>query len=1102
MRAMSTLSLPTRLARLSFLVVALALGPGFSPGFSIDGFESAVSAIELAMEKGDRSNAATLLRRAVGELERDGSLDAGTRLERSRKLGGLALELDCHPEDLRLRKTIVELLAGASRLELLAAQADLGRAHAAVDELDQGRKLLEEVLAAELGLLERENEELLETRHSLGTTLHRLDLFEGASTHLEDVLAVRVGILAADDQILLTTKRDVAAVRRALGDLEGARLLLADVVAAREGQGASEDPAAVQARAELAGTEAQLGNLSRARELFEQLPRPAGASPGDSSVDDGLLAEIGRVQRAIDEAQEVEALAGAGMRHERLLEVFGDLKPPDAGPGPTLPAPTGVFPDVPGFPNPGQGFPPGAPGLPELPSHRQQPDPAKPDRLGGLLSGSLPQMPTPGQDGEQFIKDLELGLEGPSPDLAEMEEKFRRLQSTLTSSQLFDAHLKLARKHLASSNPAPAIAHLDELLATSDRRPDDPELVAAKRELALTKRDLGKPEGARTLLREVLQAEKQLFPREHPRLHETREALAWVEIELRGPALEVVVELLDGMRARIRSVSCLAPRVARESARAELRRLGAAVSLLVALEGSVGRQAALERDVFAVLETLRALSTSLPPTGDPAELRQLQNRAARLRAELADLCQPSAELGSEGWRERVHALDEDLREAEEELRARTPGIQGLLDEIGASGASQRLAEGEAVLTFFRYARTSAERTVEQRMLAFVLRRDGRLSRIDLGASAELERLVSAWRGSIIKQGERGISLASGQHPPEPVDPGPSGRALRAAVLDPLLGALEGAQRVHVCLDDVLFLVPLDALPLEEEGVLGDRLRLLHLSSLAQLLAPETPGSSERVLALAGGIDYEATTEEARATSQAVTPPLGASDRLTLKPLEGTRTEVQALARLFEARTGRVPRLLTGQSVTRSALRAALEGATHVHLATHGWFAGDDERSQGDDAPLVAGGMRGADIVRGFAPLALCGLGLSGANLPPDELGRVEGILTAEELAGFPLAACELAVLSACETNVGLRRAGQGIQSLQTALHEAGARSSLTSLWSVSDDSTVLLMEAFYHGLWEQGLSKSEALWRAKRSLRERGLAPWHWAGWVLTGDAS
>src|SRR5262249_57153740 len=97
----------------------------------------------------------------------------------------------------------------------------------------------------------------------------------------------------------------------------------------------------------------------------------------------------------------------------------------------------------------------------------------------------------------------------------------------------------------------------------------------------------------------------------------------------------------------------------------------------------------------------------------------------------------------------------------------------------------------------------------------------------------------------------------------------------------------------------------------------------------------------------------------------------------------------------------------------------------------------------------------------------------------DALDRVPGILTAEELASFDLSHCELAVLSACETNVGTRRAGQGIQSLQTALHAAGARSAITSLWKVDDAATQRLFELFYTKLWREKLRKSEALWQAQ-----------------------
>jgi hypothetical protein len=35
----------------------------------------------------------------------------------------------------------------------------------------------------------------------------------------------------------------------------------------------------------------------------------------------------------------------------------------------------------------------------------------------------------------------------------------------------------------------------------------------------------------------------------------------------------------------------------------------------------------------------------------------------------------------------------------------------------------------------------------------------------------------------------------------------------------------------------------------------------------------------------------------------------------------------------------------------------------------------------------------------------------------------------------------------------------------------------------------------------EGLPAREALWRAKRVLRERGDAPCNWAGWVLIGDS-
>ena len=84
-------------------------------------------------------------------------------------------------------------------------------------------------------------------------------------------------------------------------------------------------------------------------------------------------------------------------------------------------------------------------------------------------------------------------------------------------------------------------------------------------------------------------------------------------------------------------------------------------------------------------------------------------------------------------------------------------------------------------------------------------------------------------------------------------------------------------------------------------------------------------------------------------------------------------------------------------------------------------------------------------------------------------------------------------LSACDTNVGERRAGQGVASLQKALQMAGARSVITSLWKVPDEATKELMLDFYRRLWVEKKpkcagavgSEDEAARRARTSAAGR-----------------
>jgi len=345
-----------------------------------------------------------------------------------------------------------------------------------------------------------------------------------------------------------------------------------------------------------------------------------------------------------------------------------------------------------------------------------------------------------------------------------------------------------------------------------------------------------------------------------------------------------------------------------------------------------------------------------------------------------------------------------------------------------------------------------------------------------------------------------------------------GALLCARLVDPCLAALgsERPGRVFVVLDDFLHLVPLEALPLDgaPDAVdvrLGETLTLRTETTVLRLVAPARTAAANGTLLVLGGIDFGAQGS-ARSALLAATPPIASNRsgaRASFQPLIQSRYEAEAVGGLFEELTGGEPLIFLRGDATKRALAEHAASARYLHIATHGWFASESGAvsmldrvgaDEGQRAALELSVDRAQDTIVGFLPETLCGLALAGANNGVDEHGRVPGIFTAEELATLDLSNCELAVLSACETNVGIRRAGQGIQSLQTALHAAGARTAITSLWKVDDAATRRLFELFYTKLWSDELGHADALWQAKMALRSEGHPTRDWAGWVLTGD--
>lgn len=98
---------------------------------------------------------------------------------------------------------------------------------------------------------------------------------------------------------------------------------------------------------------------------------------------------------------------------------------------------------------------------------------------------------------------------------------------------------------------------------------------------------------------------------------------------------------------------------------------------------------------------------------------------------------------------------------------------------------------------------------------------------------------------------------------------------------------------------------------------------------------------------------------------------------------------------------------------------------------------------------------------------------------------------------------DLVVLSACNTSLGEMAQGEGILSLTRGFFYSGAKSVVSSLWSVNDKSTKYIIAQFYLNL-ESGQSKTEALNHAKRSYLKNHslseLSPYYWSAFILIGD--
>lgn len=113
------------------------------------------------------------------------------------------------------------------------------------------------------------------------------------------------------------------------------------------------------------------------------------------------------------------------------------------------------------------------------------------------------------------------------------------------------------------------------------------------------------------------------------------------------------------------------------------------------------------------------------------------------------------------------------------------------------------------------------------------------------------------------------------------------------------------------------------------------------------------------------------------------------------------------------------------------------------------------------------------------------------------------LLFVKDIYNIPLSA-EMVTLSACQTNFGEHRKGEGIISLARSFSFSGTCNINTSLWNVNDLKTAQLMSSFYKNI-KKGNSKDQAMRQAKLKLiRDQDITmhahPFFWGAMIPIGD--
>ncbi len=1099
-----------------------------------------------ALGRGSSPETVKLARRALGIRERalgPDHPDVGVALRGLARIlyesGDLAAALPLAERALRLHEATLD----STDLRLAATLENRAFLHGAGGELEAALALFQRALAIRREVLGPDDLTVAAVAHRTGFTMSALGEFAPAMQLMEEALRVRQAALPADDPELATSYNDLAIPHYYLGNYARAESLLVQAISIRERQLGPEHPALAKSIDLLGIVQLDTGRIEEAQQSWTRALRIREKAQGpDHRSVAGVLVNLMLAAQALGAYEDAAALC------ERALDIYERTLGSDHPlVGVTLNNLGSVYRDLGDHARARRRF------EQSLSIQTKALGPEHPElahvlwNLGSLLVA----------DGDLAAarplleRSLAIRLTALGPDHPEIATNLEGLA-------------QLARREGRSTE---ARTNYEQALAIANRHPGS-EAVAAGclaglADLAADQGDLAQAE---SLYSAALTIRRERLGEEHPLLAETMESLGWVAAA-RGrthDALDLALGAERIARDHLRMMLRTAPeQIALRLAANRTRGLDLALTLLKDGSDDRARQVwdELVRSRAIVLdgvaERRRDLSTAarLAAGGTTDSLWSAWVAARRRLGHLMMQGEGSAQsdfpLRLEESRRRVEHLERVLATASAELSGDFPASPVTLDEV-----IDALPPGASLVSYVRAEPASPVpandtwRAPAAFYAAFLLRAGVasgttlEISFVPLGDAARIDQLVERWRDEVrfgFTIPGRPAALAQGEYERVALE-------LRQAIWDPLATHLAGASRIFIVPDGSLHMVSMAALPAEGGGYLIELDPLLHHAGTERdlvvrecaedtredigepILALGDPDfdapSADIAAALAAGHDTAARDPESGALPVPRGQPAarGSFRDARFQRLPGSAREVEEIARISPLAVRR----LTGAAASEAAFKSLAPGRRILHLATHGFFHGEagvagEQVAGGSEArgiaalvqrPVHAGQAATGESAPAPAagqplenPLLLSGLALAGANLRdatgPDE---EDGILTAEEIGALHLYGTDWAVLSACDSGIGVLHAAEGALGLERAFRTAGARTVVMSLWAVEDSSAVRWMAALYEARLQGRLDAAACMRAAALRLLavERAASgtahPYRWGAFVALGD--